>query len=427
MRKGFWMKGAVLGIIVLFIATGIIPSESMTITRKAASTTSVQLVINNDGSGDPTDKNVDAPAYFPDSGITSSLMINFTITGINNTGTTAFYGDDPWEDWKNISLIGDILYPVNGTTLYHVGTEGDWNCYVTPTKPSGVISFRIDWPGNGSANNSIQIVNGNYVTPLVDWFVWGEDFNLTVLVQDIDGAVVKLGNLYIIWEEDDYEFNRTSGNNKPGNGLNGEYTFWITKEDQGEFAPKNITITAQDYPGSEYWGYAKVAMKQPSSPPIPPIIDGPYYGKTNTTYTFFLGPITDPDGDQLYCLFDWGDGNISGWFGPYNSGQTVSLSHVWSEPGNYTINVKLKDSYGAESDWSAPFFITIVQLKKAFFLGTFESLNQTEDLFIIEPRFFIVFPSYQIFYREGTIVISKDFHGYPGTTFTLGVGDVAIL
>ena len=76
---------------------------------------------------------------------------------------------------------------------------------------------------------------------------------------------------------------------------------------------------------------------------------------------FSLGAITDPDGDQLYSFWDWGDGNTSGWLGPYNSGETVNNLHAWSEQGIYTIKAKLKDSHGAESNWSEPFIIEISQ------------------------------------------------------------------
>jgi parallel beta-helix repeat protein len=270
-------KGLVVGIILFFVATGIIPSLQGNISTNVAIITSIQLIINDDGSGDPTDKKVNVPVYTPDSGITPTLKINFTILGSNSSEATAYYGDDPWEDWKNITVTGDILYPVGHTTMYHVGTKGDWNCCVTPTKPGGVIVLRIDWPGNGSANDNIQIVNGTYVTPRVDSFPWGQDFKLTVVITDMDGAPIKIANVYLIWEEDDNEFNHTSGNNKPGNGLNGEYTFWIMRADQGEFPPKNITFAGQWFAG--FWGYAKVTMERPNQPPMV-FVDDDYNSST---------------------------------------------------------------------------------------------------------------------------------------------------
>lgn len=265
------------GIILLFVTTSIIPSLPANISNDVAIFTPVQLIINNDGSGNPTDKNVNVPAYTPDSGITPTLTINFTIVGSNSSENTAYYGDDSWEDWKNITVYGDILYPVDYTTLYHVGTMGDWNCCVTPTQPGGVIALRIDWPGNGSAIDYIQIVNGTFINPSVDSFSWGLDFKIIVTIRDMDMAPIKNAKVYLIWEEDDYEFNETEGNNKVGNGLNGEYWFWIQREDQGDLPPKNITFAAQWYAG--FWGYTKVMMERPNNPPLV-FVDDDYNSST---------------------------------------------------------------------------------------------------------------------------------------------------
>jgi len=96
-------------------------------------------------------------------------------------------------------------------------------------------------------------------------------------------------------------------------------------------------------------------------PPNKPNIYGPDNGTTNVEYTFCTDTITDPEGDSLYCSWDWDDGNISGWLGPYSSGQTICASHKWTQPGIYCITLKLKDVYGMESKSSDPFCITIVE------------------------------------------------------------------
>jgi len=51
---------------------------------------------------------------------------------------------------------------------------------------------------------------------------------------------------------------------------------------------------------------------------------------------------------------------------PYNSGETASASHGWSEAATYKIRVKIKDIYGAESDWSEPLSITITKGKAVY-------------------------------------------------------------
>lgn len=68
---------------------------------------------------------------------------------------------------------------------------------------------------------------------------------------------------------------------------------------------------------------------------------------------------TDPDGDNIYYLFDWGDGSTSGWIGPFPSNTVATANHTWSCRGSYKIKVKAKDVHGSESDWSDPLSITV--------------------------------------------------------------------
>ena len=67
----------------------------------------------------------------------------------------------------------------------------------------------------------------------------------------------------------------------------------------------------------------------------------------------------DPDSDELYYFWDWGDGTDSGWLGPYDSGEQCNATHAWSKKNNYEIKVKAKDIHGSESDWSNPLPITM--------------------------------------------------------------------
>ena len=171
-------------------------------------------------------------------------------------------------------------------------------------------------------------------------------------------------------------------------------------------------------------GSAMVSIRK-NDPPVPPVITGPHYGKVNTLYTFSVGDITDPDGDQLYVFLDWGDGNYSGWLGPYVSEPTII--HSWSKPGNYSFRIKIKDIWGAVSNWSTPFWIEIVRLHLAGYLGSFESINQTDDLIVFHSQTFFVFPAFPVINKEGIIVLSKKSLGYLGTTSAFGIGGISIL
>jgi len=240
-------------------------NETASFTVKSVSPP-VQLVIVS-----PSDKKVDVPEYISPTGQAATIDIVFDIFGrsIINEYRNAYYGDDLDEldgAMDNITIEGDILYPVTETDLVYSGSKGRWTVTVTPTKPNGEITLTIDWPGdeNGSATQTIEIINGTYVASAVDAFTVGSDYNLTVTVTDMDQAVVKNAQVYLMWEDSGVEFNSTIGNNQAGNGLSGEYTFWIQphKKDATtpDVAPQNITVAARWYEG--FWGYTKVIMER---------------------------------------------------------------------------------------------------------------------------------------------------------------------
>jgi hypothetical protein len=85
---------------------------------------------------------------------------------------------------------------------------------------------------------------------------------------------------------------------------------------------------------------------------------GPASGKIHILYTYNT-TTTDPDGDQVYYKWSWGDSNTSDWLGPFNSGELASAQHTWSTKGSYEIKVKAKDTHSLESDWSDPLPITM--------------------------------------------------------------------
>lgn len=95
-------------------------------------------------------------------------------------------------------------------------------------------------------------------------------------------------------------------------------------------------------------------------PPMKPATpSGPTIGLPGISYTFTTSS-TDPEGNQIYYRFDWGDGNFSDWLGPFDSGENVEATYSWKYGGNYKIRVKAKDPYCAESEWSDGFDISII-------------------------------------------------------------------
>lgn len=159
-----------------------------------------------------------------------------------------------------------------------------------------------------------------------------------------------------------YEWDFGDGNNSneqnPDHSysLLGSYTVNLTVTDGKDIQTTDSTTVdvAENYP--------------PNKPSTP---NGPTNGKVNTEYTY-SSDTTDPNQNQIYYLWDWGDGNTSGWLGPYESGIIVNASYDWSEKGDYEIKVKAKDIYEAESEWSDPLPISMPKNRNTPFLRFLE-------------------------------------------------------
>jgi len=100
-------------------------------------------------------------------------------------------------------------------------------------------------------------------------------------------------------------------------------------------------------------------IAKPPEKPVRPY--GPTNGIVGVEYTFSTVTI-DPEGEQVYYLWDWGDGTCGEWFGPYDSGTTVYANHTWVKGGTYDITVKAKDIKDMESNWSYPLAIRIIDV-----------------------------------------------------------------
>jgi len=93
----------------------------------------------------------------------------------------------------------------------------------------------------------------------------------------------------------------------------------------------------------------------PNTPQQP---QGPSSGSTMVDYIFSTST-QDPEDDEVFYMWDWGDGNCSSWLGPFPSGSSAQANHAWSQSGPYQIRVKAKDINELESAYSQPFILNI--------------------------------------------------------------------
>jgi hypothetical protein len=131
------------------------------------------------------------------------------------------------------------------------------------------------------------------------------------------------------------------------------YLYW--QHNYNQVKVFNLTEEIQ----TPYHIYSIPSLFNTSLPPTKPATPiGEREGTIGQNYTFSTYS-TDDDGDQIYYLFDWGDGSVSAWLGPYDSGASCEGKHVWTEKGSYNVKVRAKDSNGVESGWSDPLRITM--------------------------------------------------------------------
>jgi len=140
----------------------------------------------------------------------------------------------------------------------------------------------------------------------------------------------------------------------------GTYYLRVKAEDsngkQSDFSPaKMVVITCSN--------------SEPNAPSTP---NGQVSGKSGKSYEY-SSTATDPDGDQVYYWFDWGDGtNSGGWIGPYKSGVKVNEFHKYTSEGEYKVKVKVIDDPdgdgrlfdGTESEWSDPLTVSMSKINR---------------------------------------------------------------
>jgi len=109
------------------------------------------------------------------------------------------------------------------------------------------------------------------------------------------------------------------------------------------------------------WSFTTNSSDPPS---IPTILSGPSVGGPYVSLNFSVA-YTEPSEYDVYYMWDWGDGNMSEWLGPYNSSEPANASYNWSRNETFDVRVKAKNIYEEESGWS---YIHSISISKQLFL-----------------------------------------------------------
>ncbi len=105
---------------------------------------------------------------------------------------------------------------------------------------------------------------------------------------------------------------------------------------------------------SDLWSIT-ISDRAPNAPSAP---GGRIAICTVNSYTYSCSA-SDPDNDNIYYEFSWGDGSQSTVVGPYTSGTTAYASHTYASAGTYSIQVRAKDTDNQYGDWSPQLVVTV--------------------------------------------------------------------
>jgi hypothetical protein len=165
-----------------------------------------------------------------------------------------------------------------------------------------------------------------------------------------------------------------------------------------------------------FLGWSACVISVPNeSPYIPDIPEGAIYGSVGIKYNYTTSVI-EPEEQQFYLMWDWDDGSISDWMGPYNSSTIIQSNHSWTERGYYEIKVKAKDIYDAETDWSETLIVDIIDDKINFVIGRiynfkegpyFCTFNADKLIWISNPP-----PEIKYYHSVEPLSIRSDYNGF---------------
>jgi hypothetical protein len=256
-----------------------------------------------------------------------------------NAGTTIYK-----MDFASHTLLGTIAAPNNVRDIAYDSTNdafwiADWATNIYLVGRDGSVMQTITNPGLSS-------MYGLAYDPITPGgpYLWIFDQGAGQIINQLDIATGTLTGVT-------HDVNVDLGNAGIAGGL-----FLTT-----DFIAGKLTLggLSQASPDTIFcYDIGDVSANHPPAVPAAPA--GPDTGATSIDYTF-TATTTDPDGDDIYFMFDWGDGMFSPWVGPYASGGTGNAQHAWTAAGTYNVKVKAKDSFDAESDWSAAHAIVIAE------------------------------------------------------------------
>jgi photosystem II stability/assembly factor-like uncharacterized protein len=261
----------------------------------------------------------------------------------------------------------------NDVVFYLDGNEGKLYdvCFIDTNTG---FAAAVDWTGEGAIVKTTDGGSNWNVIYWVDYGFYGIDFPTADVGYAVgnNGLIVKTSNGGDSWQSLNSGVNNDLADvSFPTEDIGivvGKSGLIIRTEDGGDNWAEEESGTSNDLysvdfldPGNGYAaGDAGTILHYIGNlPPAVPVITGPTSGAAGVELEYIV-VTTDPEGEDAYYFVEWGDGDDTGWIGPYHSGEEVTISHTWASPDDYEIRSKAKDINDLESEWSEALVLTIV-------------------------------------------------------------------
>jgi outer membrane protein assembly factor BamB len=224
------------------------------------------------------------------------------------------------------------LNPVNGSMIWQSSIGNSW---CSPALgPDGTLYLGV-WQKYFYAINPNGTIKWTYIAPGRIWF----------------GASAALSNDGILY------FGTTWMDGGVGafialNSKDGTERFvdYFGKYETSPAIASDGTIYAVSSDTNGDYGYLHAFGTLDQNAPTAPTISGKTKGKIDKTYDYTFAS-TSPIGNDVFYQIDWGDGSITDWIGPYDSGESIIMNHSWSDKGTYTIKARAKDTDNNWGPW----------------------------------------------------------------------------
>jgi uncharacterized surface protein with fasciclin (FAS1) repeats len=100
-----------------------------------------------------------------------------------------------------ISIEGNLLYTPPAKAYTYMG-NGVWHVKVYPTKGGGMIYINVTWPGRGTDNATVNIVDGGHITLNVYEVIVDNAYDISVTVKTQDGTCITFVDYVKLYYED---------------------------------------------------------------------------------------------------------------------------------------------------------------------------------------------------------------------------------